>query len=432
MVVCHHPFGEPEEGEDIDEGIDDFDEEVGDYDATDSGDMDEFYEDEDNVDKSLRKSIENTIRKSKEAGIEPKRQYLKALTEDQFDKIIGKDAYSFLHGHEDEVIMTLTVGKEVSDSLKTLQPEDMLDVYWIIIEDVQKVGWSRRKMVERLMDRFPQLEEYEAERIIRTELSRVLYYAKEMIAEREDLGEYNYAWVGPLDYRTTPMCYYLQTGELRESDIIALEKAGHTKADLPEIPEEGMPLEQLKETCRIVAECFGQKMVSDWVMHINCRHTFARGNKRLDVEISDPSEIEQIIQTFPTGIPQTTIGQMPPSVTLEPPLPEPEVTDDYVYIPIEENSELDSFIFINSIKGRPTMYDNLNVETIYTFEEMNERDLASWARMVVQLKAENLSEEVIIWAITDTALDIEDMLAGYIVVNAEAIVERAEEQGWFW
>lgn len=399
----------------------------GDYDASDDGDIDEFYEEEDNVDKSLRKSIQRTIRKSKEHGIEPKRQYLKALTEDQYDKIIGKDAYSFLHGHEDEVIMALCVGKEVSDCLKTLQPEDMRDVYWIIIDEVQKIGWSSLTMKDKLMQRFPQLKEYEARRIIQTELTRILYYAKEMIAERDDLGEYNYGWVGPLDYRTTPMCYYMQTGELRPEDIKALEKAGHKPEDLPPIPEEGMPLEQLKMTCRKVAECFGYDMVSDWVMHINCRHTFARGNRRLDVEDVDPLWIEQVIESFPTGIPYSNDDDLPPSAELE-----VEVEDDYVYVPFYGDNDLDSFIFINSVNGKPTMYDNIMVDTIYTFESMNERDLASWARMVLQLKEEGIQDEVIIWAITDTAKDIEDLLAGYIVVNAREIVARAEEWGWFY
>lgn len=390
--------------------------------------LDDFNEESDNMDKSLRKSIERTIRESKEAGIEPKRQYLKALTDDQYNKIIGKDAYSFLHGHEEDVVMTLCVGKEVSSSLKTLQPEDMKDVYWIIIEEVQKIGWTEARMVERLMDRFPQLEKYEAERIIRTELARVLYYAKEMIAERNDLGEYNYGWVGPLDYRTTPMCWYMQTGELRDSDLKALEKAGHVPSDLPPIPEEGMPLEELKETCRKVAECFGYDMVSDWVMHINCRHTFARGNKRLDLEMADEDEVERIVQDLVQMAPEENeVGHAPPGAYME-----PQVDEDYIYVPLEsEGDDLDSFIFIDSIYGKPTMYDNFETEAIYVFETINERDVASWARMVVQLKEEGVPDETIIWAITDTAEDIEDMLAGYIVLNADEILSRAEDMGWF-
>ena len=78
--------------------------------------MDEFEEESDNLDKSIHKCI----RISKEHGIEPKRQYMKTFTEDQYDKIIGKDAYGFLHGHEDEIIEVLMIGREVSYDFKTL------------------------------------------------------------------------------------------------------------------------------------------------------------------------------------------------------------------------------------------------------------------------------------------------------------------------
>lgn len=190
-----------------------------------------------------------------------------------------------------------------------------------------------------------------------------------MIAERGDLGEYNYGWVGPLDYRTTPMCYYMQTGELRESDIKALEKAGHKVSDLPPIPEEGMPLEQLKETCYKVAECFGYDMISDWVMHINCRHTFARGNKRLDVEYADLSEIDRLVEDLmhlPGGE-----GSEEPYAEIE-----PVTEDDKMYVPVFDGVE--SMVFMHSINSVPTMYDDPESESVFVFEQMNEKDVASW------------------------------------------------------
>lgn len=403
------------------EGIDDsdfFDEDnAGDYDATDDGDFEEFDEETDNMDKSISKCI----RKSEEHGIEPKRQYLKALTQDQYDKIIGKDAYAFLHGHEEELIETLAVGKEVSDDFKTLTPIDVREVYWIIVSEIEKVGWSSQRMVEQLMEKFPLLEEYQAKRIIQTETTRIINYAKEFIAERGDLGEYNYGWVGPLDYRTTPMCYYLQTGELRDSDIKALEKAGHTPSELPPIPEEGMPLEQLRETCRIVASLFGYDMISDWVMHINCRHTFARGSKRLDVEYAEPSEISRIVEDL-TDMPGG--GGEPVYADLY-----PVVEDDKAYFPVHDG--FDSYVFINSVYGIPAMYDNPDTDDIFVFEYMNEKDVASWARLVVQLREEGLDDAVITWALQDTG-NLEDDVLAYIIYHADEINTRAENEGWFY
>lgn len=396
-----------------DEELDDFDEEdTGQIDVTDDGELDDFDEETDNIDKCIKKS--NAL------GIQPKRQYLKTLTDDQYNKIIGKDAYGFLYGHEEELIEVLAVGKEVSDDFKTLSAIDVREVYWIIVSNLEYTNWSSRGMVKELMEKFPLLEEYQAERIIRTELTRVINYCKEFIALNGDLGEYNYGWIGPLDYRTTPMCWYLQTGELRDSDVKALEKAGHTPDELPPIPEEGMPLEQLRETCRIVADLFGYDMISDWVMHINCRHTFARGNKRLDVEQIEPSEVdrmvEELIDLAPGGGDEIQ-GEIIPVVE-----------DDKMYFPVFD--DFDSYIFLNSIYGVPTMYDNRDADEVFVFEEMNEKDVASWSRMVIQLREEYLDDETIMWAMADTGNLEEDVLA-YIITHANEINARAEHEGWF-
>lgn len=367
------------------------------------------------------KSIVKCIRKSKENGIEPKRQYLKTLTDDQYNKIIGKDAYAFLHGHEEELIATLAVGKEVSDDFKTLSAIDVREVYRIIITEIERTNWSSKKMVEQLMDKFPLLEEYQAERIIRTELTRIINYAKEFVALRDDDGlMYNYVWIGPLDMYTTPMCWYLQTGKLRDKDLKILEKKGHTVADLPKIPEEGLPLEDLRMACRQVAEAFGYDMISDWVMHINCRHTFARSNKILNDREIEESDLYRWIEQFSSLTPG---GGEEPMVELT-----PSVEEDKAYFVVYD--DLDSFVFINSIYRVPTMYDNLMTDEIFVFEEMNEKDVASWARMVIQLREEKVSDDIIIWAMQDMG-NIEDDVITYIVVNAEKIMRRAENEGWF-
>ena len=409
MVDFRLPFDDSE-GYDDSEGFDE--DYTGDYDATDDGEFDDFDEDADNIDKCIKKS--NAL------GITPQRQYLKALTDDQYNKLIGKDAYAFLSGNEEELIEVLTVGKDVSDDFKTLTPIDVREVYWIIVSNLEERNWTSKQMVQELMEKFPLLKEYEAKRIIRTELTRVINYCKEFIAERGDLGEYNYGWMGPLDYRTTPMCWYLQTGELRDSDKKALERAGHTPEELPPIPEEGMPLEQLRETCRQVASLFGYDMISDWVMHINCRHTFARGNKRLDVEMIEPSEVDRMVSELidlPGG------GGEELGVELE-----PVVEDDKAYFPVYDG--FDSYVFLNSIYHVPTMYDNRDSDNIFVFNQMNEKDVASWARLVLQLRDEGIDDEIIMWALSDTG-NLEEDALGYILTHAEEINTRAENEGWF-
>lgn len=135
-VDSRPPFADAEGDEE--EDYFDEDEDAGEIDVTDDGDLDEYDEDADNIDKFL----ERRIRKSLENHIVPKRQYLKALSQDQYNKIIGKDAYGFLHGHEDEVIEVLAVGKQVSEYFSTITPSDVREVYRIIVSSLEEMGWS--------------------------------------------------------------------------------------------------------------------------------------------------------------------------------------------------------------------------------------------------------------------------------------------------
>ena len=136
MVDFRLPFDDSE-GYDDSEGFDE--DYTGDYDATDDGEFDDFDEDADNIDKCIKKS--NAL------GITPQRQYLKALTDDQYNKLIGKDAYAFLSGNEEELIEVLTVGKDVSDDFKTLTPIDVREVYWIIVSNLEERNWTSKQMV---------------------------------------------------------------------------------------------------------------------------------------------------------------------------------------------------------------------------------------------------------------------------------------------
>ena len=76
------------------------------------------------------------------------------------------------------------------------------------------------------------------------------------------------------------------------------------------------------------------------------------------------------------------------------------------------------------------MYDNLSSDEIFVFEEMNETDVASWARMVLQLRSKDVDDVQIMWALEDMG-HIESQVLSYIVTHAEEINTRAENEGWF-
>lgn len=410
----------PDDGMNDESILDSYDD-TGDEDVSDmSDDMDAFDDDE-----KYQASVKKSSVQKQYMGF-PSRSYLKTWSDVAYDKFLAKDAYGFLYGHEDELIAVLSVGKQVSEYFKTISPEDVKEVYRTIVYGLEEINWSPRDMVDELLVKFPWLERYQAQRIIQTEVRRVIFYAKEQMALREDLGMYTYGWQGPLDDRTTPMCYYMQTGDLRESDLKALAKAGHTPDELPDIPKEGLPLEELKEACKQTAYCFGHDMISDWVMHINCRHSFIRGNRDLKPRMVSDEEIARLLGAFDTEIPEETPlfpeGAVDPMmVTLE--------SDEELKIE-EMYDDYDSYLFVDSINDIPTLYDS-GSEVMFVFNGMNEREVLEWARLIVELRREGIDDVSITWALSDDGTlpqDIQD----YLMVHAEEYWERAIIMGWYY
>lgn len=421
MVVYPHPFDDSE-GVDVDEG-NGFDEEAdtGVEDITDTtGDID-YYEDDDKLQVSLRKSNEE---------VTPIHQYLKTFSDDAYNKLIGKDMYAFLHGHREDIIEVMSVGREVSEVFKTLNPEDVKEVYRIILSEVEKMGWSSKRMADELLSKFPHLKQYEADRIIRTEVARVLYYAKEQTALRDDkANRYLYSWNGPLDSRTTPMCHYLQTGTLREKDIKLLAKNGFTPDELPVIPKDGLPLEELKEACRQVAFMFGYDMISDWVMHINCRHTFIQG-KRVTEPLDDGREDE--IQTILQQIEDGTSPYLQDDGREDREMQIEALADDDEILMFDVADGYDSYLFVNSIYDIPTLYNAGYGKPIRVFRNTDEEDLSSWARAILQLQDEGIDDTTILWALQDQGVKEDDGLIGYVIAHSYEILDRAEREAWLY
>lgn len=398
-----------------DESILDSEDDTGEEDVSETSDIDEWEEDAE-YQASIRKQY---------AGF-PSRQYLKTWSEVAYDKYLAKDAYGFLYGHEDELIAVLSAGKEVSQYFKTLNPDQVKEVYRIIVYNLEEVNWSPRKMVDELMEKFPFLEEYQAQRIIQTEVARTIFYAKEQSALREDLGAYNYGWQGPLDKRTTPMCYYMQTGKLRPSDYKALEKAGHTADELPTIPPEGLPLEELKEACRQTAYCFGFDMISDWVMHINCRHSFIRGNRALEPQEVDDEQLQGLLDAVYDYEEDSAPfldneDAYPMAVTLE--------ADNELWIE-RMYDNYDAYLFPESINGKPTLYDS-GADTIFVFDDMNEREALAWVRMIIELRREGIDDVSISWVMSDDGSLTEEVQT-YLLAHADEYWERAQLMGWYF
>jgi hypothetical protein len=199
--------------------------------------------------------------------------YRKDLSPQSWRYFLAKDATPALKLDSDKVLTEAleSLGDEVSEYFRTCTKEQAKEIYKMLIKTMQDDDWSLTQIKKRIMNIVGDNDgftEKDAERIANTEVERILCVAKERYYEDEKV-----VWVGPLDDRTTAMCRYAQTGKLSE-------KYEHLRKDLPEWKKEGFTVKQMKTFLHKIWQVFHDagvvktKMISDWSMHIGCRHTF--------------------------------------------------------------------------------------------------------------------------------------------------------------
>jgi hypothetical protein len=156
----------------------------------------------------------------------------------------------FMKSSADYLIQALLKLQKWTDFNK-LAPQEAEEVYRSIIGIMTKEdGWSLDMVSRDLKRRFPQLTDYDAERIARTETSAIANKARELDFKESQPESTLYYWGGPDDDRTSDIC--------REIKEIQNGK--------------GVPLEQLRTLLNEVSIKHNAKP-RDWVPHVNCRHT---------------------------------------------------------------------------------------------------------------------------------------------------------------
>ena len=297
-------------------------------------------------------------------------------------------------------------------------------------------------------------------RIAQTELNRILFYAKEQEAIESGATDRYYTWAGPIDRRMTPMCRYLQTGELTgENNKGETYDYSYLRPELPEWKEQGWELSELKEVCRKVYDVFydngiiGTPMLSDWQMHINCRHTFSPSAKLPDdlrpdnvdgwIQLENipelPKEIEEPTELYGTP---TSFQPLPESTDIpEEPKLQMEMIGDAVMTAndtdemIIEDTPLAryTFGFSRSFNNMPyfilpTSTENDEV-AIFQFSTLNEYQLGTWLRFVVEELDAGLDMGTIVMILNDeSGMDYQEI--GYIQNNWEWLFDVALSLGW--
>ncbi len=284
------------------------------------------------------------------------------MSDEQYEKFLAKDANAYLKHNQEYIIGAMMMGYDASQVFVTCDEEQVKEIYKAILSVISQRQWSAQKVEEAIANANPLLTEYEVTRIRRTELQRILNFAKEQSALEEGDRHY-YAWIGALDDRTTAICRFLQTGELSHT----ADNPNFSKLDynyeylrdrLPEWQPQ-RPLNELKEFVKETYDVFHEEgiitteMVSDWSTHINCRHTFTQTSVIPDDELEEVD----IDNFYPAEDAMEMVADINPAneVVVE-----------------EVNHGDNDFIFINSrFYSQPTYYftpDAKDEDTVFAFE----------------------------------------------------------------
>lgn len=175
------------------------------------------------------------------------------------------------------MVELFSIGKKASSHFKTIPPDDVKEVYKIIIDELLNPRWSRAKIDRRLQAQFPQLKWYEVRRISQTEIRRIVNHAREFALDDDTMVH----WTGPTDERTTDIC---------------MEIKRRTKG--------GVKFSELKRIIQDVVRQKGGHMIDSLTPHINCRHTHMRMPKR--PVTTTPEIIDETILGLPRDFSQVS------------------------------------------------------------------------------------------------------------------------------
>ena len=356
------------------------------------------------------------------------KQYLKTFSDEAWFKYLSKDSFGFLRHNADEILEVLTVGRDVADYFKTSSIQQVKEIYIGIIETIQQHSWSVAQVREAVKRANPSLTDYQVSRIVQTELGRILMYAREQQAIRNQRADARYEWTGPLDDRTTPMCRFMQTGELRGNyrymggtyDLESIRDM------LPEWRKDGWLLPELKEVLRDTWAVFNSiglirtPMVGEWIIHINCRHSFQVVSQLLIEEgLIEEYEMPDMIDQY-----------VPDSDNL---LTTMMTISGYDTIPISAVTGINEGVaFVSSNGFKPIVYaptSEYESPVTFVFRSINERQATEWAKLVLQLRDSDVDDVSIVWLLQDES-NMTDEEIDYVFAHAQILYDMGENLGW--
>jgi hypothetical protein len=164
---------------------------------------------------------------------------------------------------EERMRGTIISGGLFSD-IETVPSSKLMDLRTMFADKLTEDGWTTDELRDAILELQPDLEDYEAERIARSETQHIVNEAREAAYEERGLEDAKFKWVGTDDNRNA---------EFSGTEICTEIK----RRTNPKFGGEPRTLDELREVIEEVhSELDVPTTLRDWTPHINCRHTYVR------------------------------------------------------------------------------------------------------------------------------------------------------------
>lgn len=190
--------------------------------------------------------------------------YDHALWHDDTDRALAGFSESALPAMVEQRMREAILDGSLFSEFDTVPSDKLAELRATFADKLSEDGWTLNELTDAIQDLEPSLEEYEAERIARTETQHTVSMARKEAYEDRDLADDQFKWVGPDDHRNA------------EFDGVEICRRIARETD-PALGGTPRSLEELDELIEDTHDELGvETSYREFTPHINCRHTYVR------------------------------------------------------------------------------------------------------------------------------------------------------------
>ena len=180
------------------------------------------------------------------------------------DKLLVSFSESGVPQMVQERMRDVIMGGALFSDFENIPSSDLMELRTEFANMLTEDGWTTDILTDQIQELEPQLEDYEAERIARTETQHIVNESRKQAYQERGLEDAQFKWVGTDDHRNAEF----------DGVEICREIAQRTDPKLGGTPR---TLDELDELIQEIHSDLGvNTSYREFTPHINCRHTYVR------------------------------------------------------------------------------------------------------------------------------------------------------------